>query len=100
MDLQNEITKAVILYPTVDFVSSTCRTQTFIRKENAYHFFACSFLKRLPLAILRLFQGFYHVLVRYKNQWERKLLFFRFFYLFWMSGRPLSSSTESPSKLD
>ena len=35
-----------------------------------------------------------------KNQWERKLLFFRFFYLFWMSGRPLSSSTESPSKLD
>ena len=67
MDLRNEITKAVLLYPTVDFVSSTCRTQTFIRKENAYHFFACSFLKRLPLAILRLFQGFYHFLVRYKK---------------------------------
>ena len=100
MDLRNEITKAVILYPIVDFVSSTCRTQTFIRQENAYHFFACSFLKRLPLEVLRLFQGFYHFLVRSKKLVAKKTTLFQFFYLFWMSGRPLSSSTESPSKLD
>ena len=100
MDLRNEITKAVVLYPTVDFVSSTCRTQAFSRKENAYHFFACLCLKRLPLAILRLFQGFYHFLVRYKKLVGKNTTFFRFFYLFWMSGRPLSLSTESPSKLD
>ena len=81
MDLQNEITKAVILYPTVDFVSSTFRTQTFIRKENAYHFFACSFLKRLPLAILRLFQGFYHFLVRYKKLVGKKTTLFQIFLL-------------------
>ena len=81
MDLQNEITKAVILYPTVDFVSSTCRTQTFIRKENAYHLFACSFLKRLPLAILRLFQGFYRFLVRYKKLVGKKTTLFQIFLL-------------------
>ena len=81
MDLRNEITKAVILYPTVDFVSSTCRTQTFIRQENAYHFFACSFLKRLPLAILRLFQGFYHFLVRYKKLVGKKTTLFQIFLL-------------------
>ena len=100
MDLGNQITKAVLLYPTVDFVSSTCRTQTFIWKENAYHFFPCWFLKCLPLAILRLFQGFYHFLVRYKKLVGKKTTLFQIFYLFWMSGRRLSSSTESPSKLD
>ena len=42
----------------------------FNRKGNAEHFFACSFLKRLPLAILRLFQGFYHFLVRYKKKFH------------------------------
>ena len=66
-DLRNEITKAAILYPQwISIVSS--RTQTFIRKENPQHSFTCSFLKRLPLAILRLFQGFYHFLVRYKKK--------------------------------
>ena len=81
MDLRNEITKAVLLYPTVDFVSSTCRTQTFIWKENAYHFFPCWFLKCLPLAILRLFQGFYHFFVLYKKLVGKKTTLFQIFLL-------------------
>ena len=50
----------------ISIVSS--RTQTFNLKENAQHSFTCSFLKRLPLAILRLFQCFYHFLVLYKKK--------------------------------
>ena len=86
----------------ISIVSS--RTQTFNLKENAQHSFTCSFLKRLPLTILRLFQCFYHFLVLHKKKimyfsesdtftrpedwWERKLFVVRFFYLFWTSGRP------------
>ena len=48
--------KAAILYPTMHFVSS--RTQTFIWQEKCQTLFTCLVLKYLPLASLRLFQGF------------------------------------------
>ena len=48
--------KAAILYPTIHFVSS--RTQTFTWQEKCQTLFTCLVLKYLPLASLRLFQGF------------------------------------------
>ena len=47
--------KAAVLHPTVHFVSSTCRTRTFIWARECL---ACLLLKRLSLVILHLFQGF------------------------------------------
>ena len=66
-DLQTKLQKPPSCIPQwISIVSS--RTQTFNRKENAQHSFTCSFLKRLPLAILRLFQCFYHFLVLHKKK--------------------------------
>ena len=67
-DLQTKLQKPPSCIPQwISIVSS--RTQTFNLKENAQHSFTCSFLKRLRVAILRLFQCFYYFFVLYQKNY-------------------------------
>lgn len=80
-DLQTKLQKPPSCIPQwISIVSS--RTQTFNLKENAQHSFTCSFLKRLRVAILRLFQCFYYFLVLY----QKNYVFLREWYVYSSRG--------------